>query len=219
MRNHRRISVFLALASLLVLAGCSGGSQTEAPPQTGETSDAGRPASTLPIPGEGSQMPPGHPPAGGAGRLVWALPEGWAEVPPASNMRYAQYAVTGPAGDGECIVYYFGPNQGGDAMANAQRWAGQFSQPDGRSSLELMTVTEVEGAAVPVKLVEVTGTYDGGMTMTAAPAESKPGYMLLGGIADGPDAPWFFKFTGPEETVRAQRDAFVEMMSSIRVEG
>ncbi len=82
-----------------------------------------------------------------------------------------------------------------------------------------MTVTEVEGAAVPVKLVEVTGTYDGGMTMTAAPAEAKPGYMLLGGIAEGPDAPWFFKFTGPEETVRAQRDAFVEMMSSIRVEG
>jgi hypothetical protein len=53
------------------------------------------------------------------------------------------------------------------------------------------------------------------MSMTAAPPEPKPDHMLLGGIAQGPDAPWFFKFTGPEETVRAQRESFVEMMRSI----
>jgi hypothetical protein len=40
-------------------------------------------------------------------------------------------------------------------------------------------------------------------------------YMLLGAIAEGPDAPWFFKFTGPEETVRSQRDGFVSMLESI----
>ena len=38
--------------------------------------------------------------------------------------------------------------------------------------------------------------------MTDQPAEAQPGYMLLGGIAEGPDAPWFFKFTGPEATIR-----------------
>jgi hypothetical protein len=134
-------------------------------------------------------------------------------------MRVTQYVVNGPAGPGECVVFYFGPNQGGDSMANAQRWAGQFSQPDGRSSVELMTMTEIEGARVPVRVVEVTGTYEGGMTMSQQPFEAKTGYMLLGGIADGPDAPWFFKFTGPEETVRAQKDAFLGMMTSIRLEG
>jgi hypothetical protein len=104
-------------------------------------------------------------------------------------------------------------------MSNARRWAGQFSQPDGRSSLDLMAVEQLAGTVVSVQVVAVTGTYEGGMTMTAEPAQPKAGYMLLGGIAQGPDAPWFFKFTGPEETVRAQRDAFIEMMSSIRVEG
>jgi hypothetical protein len=69
-----------------------------------------------------------------------------------------------------------------------------------------------------VHLVEVTGTYDGGMTMTDAPAERLEGYMLLGAIVEGPDAPWFFKFTGPAATVEAQRDAFVGMMRSLRVE-
>ena len=68
-------------------------------------------------------------------------------------------------------------------------------------------------------VVSVTGTYEGGMTGSPEPFEPQPDSMILGGIAEGPDAPWFFKFTGPEQTVAAQRDAFVEMMSSIRAEG
>ena len=49
----------------------------------------------------------------------------------------------------------------------------------------------------------MTGTYSGGMTATMAPAEDKPGYMLLGAVAEGPDSNWFFKLTGPEATVKA----------------
>ena len=79
-------------------------------------------------------------------------------------------------------------------------------------------VETVDGANFPTQLVSVTGTYDGGMTMTAAPAEARVGHMLLGGIVDGPDAPWFFKFTGPEATVRQNRDAFVDMLRSVRTE-
>jgi hypothetical protein len=39
--------------------------------------------------------------------------------------------------------------------------------------------------------------------------------MLLGGIAHGPDAPWFFKFTGPEATVREKRDDLLSLLRSI----
>jgi len=80
-------------------------------------------------------------------------------------------------------------------------------------------VTTLEGTKVPVQVVEVTGTYEGGMTMSAEPFDPRPDYMLLGGIAEGPDAPWFFKFTGPEATVRAQREAFTKLLRSLRVEG
>jgi hypothetical protein len=131
-------------------------------------------------------------------------------------MRVAQYRVPGPGGDAECVVFYFGPGQGGDPRSNALRWASQFTQPDGRPSAEVMRSEALAGTPRPVQLVELTGTYDGGMTMTDAPAERRPGYMLLGGIADGPDAPWFFKFTGPEATVRAQREAFVGLLRSLR---
>jgi len=210
-------SILLMMTMVALVAGCSGGPD-EAPagavPAAGERS-----ADTLPIPGQPGQTPSGNSPMGGSGRVVWSVPQGWSEQPPSSNMRIAQYLVDGPGGPGECVVYYFGPNQGGDSMANAQRWAGQFSQPDGRSSVELMTMNEIDGGHLPVRVVEVTGTYEGGMTMSQKPFEPKTGHMLLGGIADGPDAPWFFKFTGPEETVRAQKEAFVGLMSSVRVEG
>jgi hypothetical protein len=113
-------------------------------------------------------------------------------------------------------VFYFGRGQGGDAAANAVRWAQQFKQPDGSSSVDQMQMAALEGTRVPVQIVEVTGIYDGGMTMTDAPAERKAGYMLLGAIAQGADAPWFFKFTAPEATARAQRESFESMLRSIR---
>ena len=194
---------------------CSRGEEAQAVAPSPAVAPAGdvavqpRPARVLALPGEYS---PAKPPSS---VLEWEVPAGWVVEPPASSMRLAQYRVPGDGGDGECVVFYFGPGQGGDPTANAARWARQFSQPDGSSSLDAMQVTELQGARLPVQLVEVTGIYDGGMTMTDAPAEKKPGYMLLGAIAEGRDAPWFFKFTGPEATVKDQRPAFVSMLQSL----
>src|SRR5262245_19199876 len=130
-------------------------------------------------------------------------------------MRKAQYLVPGPGGDGECAVFYFGPGQGGDPMANAQRWAGQFKHPDGTPAADGLKTTNLQIGNIAVLLVEVTGTYSGGLTMGLEPPQEKPGYMLLGATAEGPDANRFFKLTGPESTVRAQRDAFSQMVRSL----
>ncbi len=78
-----------------------------------------------------------------------------------------------------------------------------------------MRIELLEETQIPVQLVEVTGTYNGGMTTT----QESPGSMLLGGIAQGPDALWFFKVIGPEASVRSHRGAFVEMMRSLRQDG
>ena len=59
-------------------------------------------------------------------------------------MRRAQYRVPGSAGDGEGVVYYFGPGQGGGPMENAHRWAGMFKQPDGRDSIEVLTTKQID---------------------------------------------------------------------------
>lgn len=214
-----RLAISAVVFAALALLACGGQPDTQggsSPASAPTPADSGRSARTLPIPGAETTPPNPHPGGGAAGgRVAWHAPQGWVEEPPSSSMRVAQYRVPGEAGDGECVVYYFGPGQGGDAASNAARWARQFEQPDGTDSTERMRMTTLEGARLPVYLVEVTGTYDGGMTMTDAPAEKQPGAMLLGGIAQGPDAPWFFKFTGPEATVRAQRAAFESMMMSV----
>ena len=234
------VTVFALATALGVIAGCSdqGAVKSEAPkPQAQAQPQAAQGAvpplaSTRVDPNQ--PLPPGHPPlnaptpmapglppvpeGAGVGKaaLAWTAPEGWVSEPPVSSMRRAQYKVPGAAGDGECVVFYFGPGQGGDPMSNAHRWAEQFTGPSGGSAASDMKTSEVEVGGLKVFIVEVAGTYNGGMTMTAAPATPKPGYRLLGAVAPGPDANWYFKFTGPDATVNAQRGAFESMVKSLK---
>ncbi len=227
-------SVLLVVAVTLGLAaGCSdqGAVKTEAP------KEAGAQAKAPPLmSGRADEpLPPGHPPVEaaataptgglppvpeGAGTgdaaLAWNSPAGWISEKPASPMRRAQYKVPGKAGDGECVVFYFGPGQGGDPMANAQRWAEMFTKADGSSAAGTMKTSELEVGGLKVFVVEVAGTYNGGMTMNAAPSKPMPGYRLLGAVAPGPDANWYFKFTGPDATVTEQRDTFTTMVKSLK---
>ena len=209
-----------AVALLATLVACSGG--PEAPvddPAGGQASAAGGGggARTLAIPGQ--ELPEGHPPTGATGQgamtVVWDVPEGWATETPASSMRIAQYRVPGPGGDGECVVFFFGVGQGGDPMANAVRWAGQFTQPDGRASQDVMQMEQLQAGEIQMLVVELTGTYVNLMVND----EEMPGHMLLGAIAPGPDANWFFKFTGPKATVESERAAFEAMLRSLRSGG
>jgi len=177
-------------------------------------------------------LPPGHPPVGkgdavptipgpspgtggGSQGLTWTIPASWIKEVPASPMRRAQYRIPGLGGPGECVVFYFGPGQGGDARANAARWAAQFREADGAPVGDGYKTREIRVGDIAVVLVEVAGTYVGGMG-SGPVGESRPNYMLLGAIADGPDAKWFFRATGPRATLEAQRTAFEQMIRSVK---
>ncbi len=246
MAKIRVLSVSMALLALLI-AGCggdpnksafaedgNGSSQPMSAPGATASQTDGSDSRTLEIPGD-SKLPEGHPPVGsgsgsgdqgsirveapGSGKaLEWTVPNGWESVKPGSSMRYAQYRVPGLGGDGECIVYYFGPGQGGDPQGNAVRWARQFSQPDGSDPVAAMKVEELEGGRVDVLVVSTRVTYSGGMAMMGE-TKQLTDYALLGGIAKGVDAFWFYKFTGPAVTVDGNRSAFEEMMRSVHVPG
>jgi len=223
---HVRPFVPLAIVGMIFLLACGAPApEPEAP--AAEAPAAGMSQGALP---EGhppiEQAPPSSgiipPPAGsgaGATGLGWSTPEGWVVETPSSNMRKAQYRVSGAGGDGECVVFYFGPGQGGEPMANAIRWAGQFVQPDGSSPQDAMKTEQIQVNGIPVMMIEVTGTYTGGGSMMGGPAQQIPDYMLLGAVAQGPDANWFFKFTGPEATLTEQREAFRQMVQSLQPGG
>jgi hypothetical protein len=177
-------------------------------------------------------MPAGHPPIDaaaqgaiqiapvapgtgqGATALVWTAPASWVAEPPSNSMRRAQYKVPGPGGDGECVVFYFGPGQGGDAMSNAERWASQFLGADGQPAKARTRTSTVNG--IEILHVEAAGTYQSGSMMGMGQGVAKPGWALLGAVANGPDANWFFKFTAPATTLEANRAAFDAMTDSLR---
>ena len=184
----------------------------------------------------GAQMPAGHPSVGappgsaaagsapipvvgqggeGGKAIVWTVPAGWKAEPPANQTRRAQYRVPGPGGDGECAVFYFGPGQGGDPASNAERWASQFEQPDGKSAIAAMRTRNLKVGEMKVLLVETAGTYLAG-GMMGGRVERKPGWALLGAVVEGPDANWFFKLTGPKASLDAQRAAFEGMVKSVK---
>jgi len=235
------ISLRLLLVSTLVLAACggepaiqvetagsgsTGAESTPAPSTAPEIQAAHEPAAVAANP-----LPPGHPPLdpaaafelapvdptagrGGTG-LSWETPKGWTSEPPANSMRRAQYRIPGAAGEAECVVFYFGPGQGGSPQANAERWASQFEQSDGRSPLEAMTTRALDAVDIPVLIVETRGTFQAGSMMGGPVTDRKPGWALLGAVVEGADANWFFKLTGPEPTVAANREPFEAMLRSV----
>ena len=215
------------------LTGCSSpkksGAGQAAPPSdiASAHGNAGTGGST-PAPAEGRspQGATGGMPTGGvaetqaggsptsAAGLTWTLPVGWSIEAPRS-MRIATYSVPAVSGDAEgveCAVYYFGVGQGGGVDANLQRWIGQF-QPATRSK---RSAKQVNG--VRVSLADVSGTYTAHGGSMTQPQGVKPGWRLLGAIAEGPQGAAFFKLAGPAKTVAAASEGFEALVGSLKKE-
>lgn len=202
-----------AAPPLMTSRGAEGSALPEGHPPL---QDPGLPAGHPPLPGGGAEVKPPDPMSGrGAQGIVWKTPAGWVEETPSSALRRGQYRIPGPGGDAELAVFYFGAGQGGDPTANAQRWASQFKQPGGGDPLEVMKTQTVDLKGTKVLLVETTGTYVN-TAMNPADVGEKPNYALLGAVVPGPDSNWFFKMTGPQDTVKAQRDKFIQLLQSIQ---
>jgi hypothetical protein len=163
--------------------------------------------------------PGGEMPA--AKKLHWTDPAEWKRTPPASSMRQAQYAapkVACDTEDAELVVFYFGPGQGGKVDDNLTRWYGQFTQPDGGSTRDQAKIDKRTVNGLNVTTVQVQGTFDGGGMMGQSASGPKPGWALLGAIAETPAGPWFFKMTGPAKTVAAARAPFDALVASFKLQ-
>lgn len=154
-------------------------------------------------------------PAADGTRLGWQLPPGWTEETPATNFRLAQARIPGAAGDAELAVFYFGEGQGGGVEANLERWLGQIEPPPGDPEPERQTF-EVESEGLTVHTVFARGTLLPSQ-MGMGPEVEQPGAALLGAVVEGPGGPWFFKATGPAETLAVERGAFLEMLRGLRL--
>jgi len=143
--------------------------------------------------------------------FAFDLPASWRRERPSSGMRLAQAVVPGSEGPGELAVFHFGAGQGGGVESNFERWLGQIEMPAGTRP-ERGTL---EAAGFRISWIETRGTLLPS-TMGSGPSEPQPGFALLGAVAEGEGGPLFFKLTGPEGTLRAERPAFFALLQGLR---
>lgn len=209
----------LLLPILIALAACGGdpAADREVIKPIASAATAGDPAAAAAgAPAAGPVNGPAGAAAGGAG-LAFDLPESWEEEPPANAMRLAQARIPGAggAGPGELAVFYFGPGGGGGVDANIERWLGQV-EPEAGTTPERESFDQ---GGLTVHTVAARGTVTPSpMSMRGGPQEPQPGQMLLGAVIEGPGGPWFFKATGPAETLADHREAFLAMVRSARAD-
>jgi len=171
------------------------------------------------VPSHGPIVPLEQDPAGApAGPLTWKAPAAWKSTPPKSPMRKAQYSLPAAAGDpseGECVVFYFGAGQGGDAKANVERWRAMFTAAAGGPAP--YKVGEMKVGSRVITRMESSGTFQPTpMGFGGTPPSPKPDWMMLGAIVPGGDANWFFRCTGPKKTLEGERASFDALLASIR---
>ncbi|WP_231511164.1 hypothetical protein [Chondromyces apiculatus] len=190
-----------AAALLALLPACS--RSTPAEPEAGPTASAA--------------SAPAVPP------LQWDVPAGWTVVDaPRGGPQKASYKVPRAANDKEdveVLALFHGTGSQGDVEKNFKAWLDQFDG-DVASTARRSTFT-VRG--MQVDMVEVTGTYKVALGPPMGPKKKaavemvKKGYRLLGAaVRTGDRGNWFFKVTGPDETVQSTRSALQALLESAR---
>ncbi|MFN2239954.1 MAG: hypothetical protein ABR524_11230 [Thermoanaerobaculia bacterium] len=197
----KRILLPLLLLAVAFLPGC----QSEEPAAT----------ATAPM---GQTQPPhsmtgmegitsGAPDPASAG-VAYQLPDGWNRVQPASSMRIDQAVIPGAAGSAELVVFFFGVGSGGGTQDNLDRWAQQVE------SQTPPTQETFQSNGLNIVMIDTSGVLMPS-TMGSGPATPQPNSRMYGAVVEGEGGPWFFKMTGPEETMAQQRDNFLQLLRTV----
>ncbi len=154
------------------------------------------------------------------GTLAFDPPDEWIAEAVSSPMRLAQFTLPraeGDVEDGELTIFYFGGG-GGDVEANLERWTNQMLQADGSPSADVATTTNFMVGTLAVTQLDVSGIYAAEVRPGSRMRYHKPGYRLKAAVVETPAGPYFFKLTGPEQTVRTWEDRFSTLLETLRIE-
>lgn len=216
MKTHNAAAV---LAALMLVAGCE--DKTPAP---AAKSPPATPAKSAPGPVTKSPMPMLPAPQRAANtpgevrvaNLIFKVPDGWKQVPPANQMRVAELQVPDPSGDAAktCVAAF--SVAGGDPKANIGRWAGQVTDAEGKPATPRVSERTVEG--IKVTIVDLAGAY----TNTMGNEPRRENWAMRAAILEGMPDPamhgqaLFIKMTGPAERMAAAAPAFDAMIDGLK---
>jgi hypothetical protein len=188
------------------------------------TPPGGASVASAPMSGNTNDLPPGHPPisgmpAGGmpaatspspapaasqAGTLLirWSAPDHWI-AKELSQFRKASYDVHGTGGVADFSVISLAGAAGG-LHDNVNRWRGQIGlDPQDAAAIDA-TVRHMDSAGLHLDVVEFASTGADAQRVIAA-------LLTVSGET------WFFKLTGPDAVVAAERESFIQFIRTVRL--
>ncbi|HEX8312986.1 MAG TPA: hypothetical protein VF614_16800 [Chthoniobacteraceae bacterium] len=137
----------------------------------------------------------------------WTKPESWTEQP-ASGMRAGSFLSA--AKDGEradiSVITFSGP--AGGMLANVNRWRGQIALPE----------TDEAGLKSMLQPINVAGEQGVLLDMAGEqpPAGKTKPQRTIAAILEHAGSSWFFKMTGEDSVVAAEKAAFIAFLQSVQ---
>jgi hypothetical protein len=155
----------------------------------------------------------------GIAGMTWKMPASW-RLGPRRRMRVATYIIPSQYrnryANGECSIFYFGPNQGGGLAANLNRWKGQFRPEAGKTALTLSKTNQTTINTMKVATLEVKGTFMFSPRPMSPNKVPKPDYHMLAAIVGAPQGMVFFKCVGPHAVMQQAKPAYQSLLASFR---
>ena len=184
---------FVLLATCVLLCGCGDKSITHY--QIPKESDAPAPA----FAGEAQT------PVTQVG-LAWSAPESW-QSKPASGMRIASFVAHGSKAEVLDISVVSFPGDGGEDLANVNRWRGQVGLSPLTQDQLASALQAVDSSAGTLQLTDSLGL----------PSSGKPAQRLLAAWLHQGGKAWFFKMLGDSEAVGQEKQNFITFLKTITV--
>ena len=151
------------------------------------------------------------------GGINVAVPTGWESAKPSSSMRIAEFHMAGARPQDKAATLAVFAGKMGSVEANVNRWFGQFSPAEDGQQGQRGRRWEKRVDGMDVVLVDISGTFAPNMGMnqqtTTPPAEN---YRMLGAIVDFGPTFFYFKLTGPQDTVALWAASFDGFINGIK---
>ena len=148
------------------------------------------------------------PPAAGeekpAPKITYQVPAGWQETAP-NSVSVAAFKIQRDGAEASVNITPLPSLAGREAMLiNMMRNTAGLPPLEDSAITSALQPVEIGGS--PGQMFEVTGTPEGGAPM-----------RMITAFVHQPNASWFYKLSGNEALVAAQKPVFVEFLKSVRV--
>ncbi len=135
---------------------------------------------------------------------VVQLPEGWKELA-ADEMSRSKFTVRGQDGSSATIaISVFAPS---DELANVNRWRKQVG----------LDPIDADALAGQREAIDIAGHSAALFDMSGAAPDTGKKTRIVAALLNHGGAMWFFKMTGDDELVAAQKPAFKQFISAYQI--